>query len=367
MLSVIIPTYNEKENMSVIIPKLYKVLKKKDVPFEILVMDDDSPDGTCGEVKRLSKKYPEAGCILRKEDRGLSPAVMEGFRKAKGDIHLVMDADLSHPVEAVPELYFAIARRGADISVGSRHAKGGGIEKWPLKRKIISSGAALLARPLTSCSDPMSGFFALRPEVIKDAPLRAKGYKILLEILVKGRYQKVEEVPIVFRDRELGQSKLGSKVIFNYLQHLMKLYIHPGSAPFFKFLFVGGTGMLVDLGMVSLLLLLLGDNTFDLFSYESIRFFYLFQAVSFIYAVTWNFIWNKYWTFDAGRGRSSTQYRRFFLVAVFAFVVRSALLYGAVDLMGFDHQPLYQIALVTVIVIVTVINYLGSKLWAFKK
>lgn len=353
--------------MSVIIPRLHRVLKRKHVPFEILVMDDDSPDGTCAEVRRLSKKYPEARCILRKENRGLSPAVMEGLKEAKGDIHLVMDADLSHPVEAVPELYFAIAKRGADISVGSRHTKGGGIENWPLRRKVISAGAAILARPLTACSDPMSGFFALRPDVIKGAPLRAKGYKILLEILVKGSYDKVEEVAIVFKDRELGQSKLGGKVIFNYLQHLAKLYLHPGSAPFFKFLFVGGTGMLIDLGMVSLLLLLLGNHTFDLLSYGPIRFFYLFQAVSFVYAVTWNFVWNRYWTFAAGRGRSSTQYRRFFIVAVFAFVIRSALLYAAVDLLGFDHQPLYQIALVSVIIIVTVVNYLGSKLWAFRK
>ncbi|MFO8051755.1 MAG: glycosyltransferase family 2 protein [Thermoplasmatota archaeon] len=366
LLSVIIPTYNERDNMPLIIPRLSHLLEEEGIDHEILVMDDDSPDGTCGEVQRLSRKYPAVECILRKKDRGLSQAVIEGFSKAKGGVILVMDADLSHPVEAVPEMYRAITEDGADISVGSRHTKGGGIENWPLSRKFISFGASMMARPLTPCSDPMSGFFAVRPEVIEGAPLKAKGYKILLEILVKGRYDKVTEIPIVFKDREVGQSKLGSKVIVNYLQHLFKLYLYPGSATFFKFLFVGGTGMVLDLGMVTLLLLLLGDNTFTLPSLGSIRFFYLFQALSFVYAVTWNFVWNRYWTFDARRGSSSKQYRRFFIMAVFAFLIRTALLYAAVDLLGLDHQPLYQIALVSVIVIVTMINYLGSKFWAFR-
>jgi dolichol-phosphate mannosyltransferase len=264
-------------------------------------------------------------------------------------------------------MYRAIVDEGADVVVGSRHARGGGIENWPFTRRFISWSAALMARPLTPCSDPMSGFFAIKPEVIKGAPLKAKGYKILLEILVKGKYDKVAEVPITFKDREKGESKLGSKVIINYLQHLFKLYLHPGSAPFIKFLFVGGSGMVVDLGMVTLLLLLLGDNRFDLLSFEDIRFFHLFQGVSFFYAVTWNFVWNRYWTFDAKKDPSSKQYVRFFIVAISALVIRSIMLYVAVEKLGFEGIPLYQIALVTVIAFVTLINYLGSKLWAFKK
>ncbi|MBN1538935.1 MAG: glycosyltransferase family 2 protein [Candidatus Thermoplasmatota archaeon] len=367
MLSIIIPTYNEKGNMPLIIPRIAEVLGKVDIPHEIIVMDDDSPDGTASAVEELSSEFPQARCVVRKSDRGLSPSVIQGFGEARGDIYLVMDADLSHPVDVLPLMYRSIVEGGSDVVVGSRHTKEGGIENWPFLRRFISWGAALMARPLTSCSDPMSGFFALKPGVIKGAPLRAKGYKILLEILVKGRYERISEVPITFKNREIGESKLGSKVMINYLQHLLTLYLYPGSASLVKFLFVGGTGMLVDLGMVSLLLLFLGDNRFDLFSFKDIRFFYLFQAVSFIYAVTWNFVWNRYWTFDARSGSSSGQYVRFFLVAIFAFLVRSILLFLAVDLMGFDHQPLYEIALVGVIMIVTIINYLGSKLWAFSK
>jgi dolichol-phosphate mannosyltransferase len=367
LLSVIIPTFNENENMPIIIPRIVEVLEEASIPHEILVMDDNSPDDTAGAVEGIRVEYPQARCIVRKTDKGLSPAVMQGYREAKGDIHLVMDADLSHPVDALPKMYKAIVTDGADVVVGSRHTKGGGIENWPFTRRFVSWGAASMARPLTSCSDPMSGFFAIKPEVIEGAPLKAKGYKILLEVLVKGSYSKVVEVPITFKDREKGESKLGSKVIFNYLQHLFKLYLHPGSAPFIKFLFVGGTGMLVDLGLVTLLLLLLGDNKFDMFSFEDIRFFHLFQAVSFFYAVTWNFVWNRYWTFDAKMGSSSEQYVKFFSVAVIALAIRSVLLYIAVEELGFEGMPLYHIALVMVIAFVTLINYLGAKLWAFKK
>ncbi len=359
-LSVIIPTYNERDNMPLIIPGVSEILRGKGIPFEILVMDDDSPDGTSKAVDELSSSYPETRCIVRKDNRGLSPAVMDGYEHATGDIYLVMDADMSHPVTKVPDMYYAIAKDGNDISVGSRHAKGGGIENWPLKRKIISFGASSLARPLTSCKDPMAGFFAVRPSVIEGAPLKAKGYKILLEVLVKGNYdhKKVKEVPITFKDREVGESKLGSKVILNYLQHLVKLYLFPGSAPFFKFLFVGGTGMLIDLGLLTFMLYLLGDGKND---------YLISQSISFAAAVSWNFIWNRFWTFDARKGSAGGQYIKFSIVALIAFGVRFGLTYVGVDLLGIDEQPLYQVLTIGVIVIVTVINYIGSKLWAFKK
>ncbi len=366
MLSVIVPTYNERDNMGLLIPRLSRVLESESIPYEILVMDDDSPDGTCDEVQRLSAEYPGARCIKRMQDRGLSPAVMEGFREAVGDIYLVMDADLSHPIEVVPELYRAIAHDGADVAVGSRHIKGGGIEDWPLKRKVISWGASMLARPLTSCSDPMSGFFAIRPSVIKGAPLRAKGYKILLEVLVKGRYDKVVEVPITFKDRELGESKLGSDVIVNYVQHLMWLYLHPGSAPLIKFLAVGGSGIIVDLGILTALILLIGDDIISLPGYD-LKYVFIFQAISFAYATTWNFVWNRHWTFDARSAKPSGQYVKFLTVATIALIIRTALFYVAVNVLGFQGIPEYHISLLAVIIFVTVLNYLGSRLWAFKK
>ena len=356
LLSVIVPTYNEKENIGVLIERVSRVLREKGIPFEMLVMDDDSPDGTSKAVGKMSGRYPEARCIVRKEDRGLSPSVIDGFKAARGDILLVMDADLSHPPQVVPELYEAIAKGGADVSVGSRHAKGGGTEEWPFSRKFISWGASVMARPLTSCSDPMSGFFAVKRSVVEDAPLRAKGYKILLEVLVKGKYRKVSEVPIMFRDREKGQSKLGSKVIVNYLQHLIQLYLYPGSAPFFKFLFVGGTGLLVDEGIFNTLVLLMG-KTNDTY----------WQGISFLAAVVWNFIWNRVWTFSATKGKGGSQLGKFFIVALIAFGIRTGLYEGGKYLLPVSEEWHLGVLLFFVIVIVTIINYLGSKLWAFKK
>lgn len=356
---MIIPTYNEVENVGVIIPRLVKILGKEGIPFEIIVMDDNSPDGTAKKVRRLSRKYPQARVVVRKENRGLSPSVIDGYAEASGDVLLVMDADMSHPPEVVPEMYRAIVDRGADISVGSRHAKEGGIENWPLSRKIISWGAALLARPLTSCSDPMSGFFAVRPGVIRNAPLKAQGYKILLEVLVKGNYEKVEEVPIVFRDREYGESKLGSGVIMNYIGHLIQLYLFPGSAPLIKFLIVGGSGMVVDLAFFSAIYNILSEGTMN---------YQISQAMSFTVAVAWNFLWNRRWTFAATKGKKDyAQVAKFFTVAVAAFLVRTVLLNISDNWLGITEQPYSQIALFIVIVIVTAINYLGSKLWAFRK
>jgi len=187
LLSVIVPTYNEKGNMQKLFVGLTSALEQHGVPHEIIVMDDVSPDGTAAEVGSLAESmFKRARVVERRgKPRGLSPAVIDGFAEARGDVLLVMDADLSHPVEVVPLLYRSIVEQGADIAVGSRHVRGGGIQHWPLHRRIISFGAAAMARPLTSCSDPMSGFFALRPEVIRNARLNASGFKILLEILVK--------------------------------------------------------------------------------------------------------------------------------------------------------------------------------------
>lgn len=355
-LSVIVPTYNEVDNMSVLIPKLVEILESEQIPHEILVMDDNSPDGTAKEVERIAGDRENIRVVVRTRNRGLSPAVIDGYDEATGDILLVMDADMSHPPEVVPEMYRAIADRGADISVGSRHTRGGGIENWPMSRKVISWGASMLARPLTSVTDPMSGFFAIKPDVIEGAPLKPKGYKILLEVLVKGSYGKVEEVPITFKDREHGESKLGSGVILNYVSHLLRLYTYPGSASLIKFLFVGGTGMLVDLGLFTLLIYLLGEGLYM-----------VNQGISFLAAVTWNFLWNRYWTFNVRGGSKALQYLKFFTVAVVAFGIRSGLMYVGVELFGFDEVPLYQVNLFLVILIVTAINYLGSKLWAFKK
>ena len=250
-LTIIVPTYNEVENMEELITGIEEIFRKEkpEVEYEILVMDDNSPDGTGKKVEELSKKGHNCRVIIRTENRGLSPSVIEGFEKADGEICLVMDADLQHPIEVVPKLYQAV-KDGAQVAVGSRHCPGGGIENWAFHRRVISWGAALLARPFTSVSDPMIGFFAVEKKLLKGCKLEAKGYKILLEVLVKTKCTKVVEVPITFTTRVHGESKLTSGVMINYILHLWALFCYPGTCPLLKFLVVGASGMVLDLMII---------------------------------------------------------------------------------------------------------------------
>ena len=128
-----------------------------------------------------------------------------------------MDADLSHPPEIIPELIKPIKENKADLIIGSRNIKGGSVEVWPLRRKLVSKVATLMAKPLTDAKDPMSGLFFLKKEVIKDIKFKSKGYKLCLEILVKGKYNKILETPYVFRNRKIGKSKLNIKEYIKYL------------------------------------------------------------------------------------------------------------------------------------------------------
>lgn len=221
-ISIVIPTYNEAKNIAVLVAKIAKVLAKQN--YEIIVVDDNSPDGTYSIAKELEAKYP-LKAICRKNERGLASAVLAGFGATKGSILGVMDADLSHPPELIPELVNAI-KNGADIAIGSRLIKGGKVEEWPSLRRFISAIARMLARPLTNIKDSMSGFFFLKRSVIENVKLVPRGYKILLEILVRGNYKKVKEVPYTFLSRHVGKSKIGLEVYLDYVAQLINLYFY---------------------------------------------------------------------------------------------------------------------------------------------
>ncbi|HUV52457.1 MAG TPA: polyprenol monophosphomannose synthase, partial [Dehalococcoidia bacterium] len=183
-LSLIVPTYNESENIKTLVERVHKSLS--DYNYELIVVDDNSPDGTAELAKSLSSKYP-VRVIVRTNERGLASAVVAGFKQAKGDILGVIDADLQHPPEFVPNLIKGV-KEGADVAIASRYIKGGAIEGWTLKRKIISLGAKLPANVLLTAArkikDPLSGFFLFRKQVIEGTELSPTGYKILLEVLV---------------------------------------------------------------------------------------------------------------------------------------------------------------------------------------
>jgi len=222
MVSIIIPTYNESKNLLELVERIHKCLS---VQYELIVVDDGSPDGTGLLAQKLVTEYP-IKVIHRSGKLGLSSAVLEGFKLATGELICVMDADLSHPPEIIPLLLLNLEQQGADIVIGSRFVKGGAIENWPQKRLIATSIAIFSVKLLTPVKDPMSGFFLLKRDVIQNVKLIPRGFKILLEILVKGRYKKAVEIPIIFKDRIYGDSKVNPKVYLDFLAQWWDLYLY---------------------------------------------------------------------------------------------------------------------------------------------
>lgn len=221
-VSLIVPTYREAENLPALVGRVGRVRAARLPSLEMLIVDDDSADGT-------ERVVQEAGCdwvrlVVRRGVRGLSSAVLEGLRLARHDVVVVMDADLSHPPEAIPDLVQAIVD-GADFAIGSRYVAGGSTDAaWGLFRWLNSSVATWLARPLTRAKDPMSGFFAMRRDRLASTRgLNPIGYKIGLELLVRCRCKDVREIPIHFAERTLGSSKLSLREQLRYLRHLGRL------------------------------------------------------------------------------------------------------------------------------------------------
>jgi dolichol-phosphate mannosyltransferase len=221
MLSIIVPTYNESKNIEALLGRIFSALKPNYTPYEVVVVDDNSPDGTAEIAEALKSKF-DLKVVKRPRKISLASAVMNGFKVASGDVLCVIDADLSHPPEAIPQMLKEISN--AEVVIGSRCVPEGGATNWPWFRRMISAFAQNLAKPLTKVCDNTSGFFMIKKSVLDGADINPIGFKILLEILVKGKYTKVKEVPIVFNDREGGKSKMGSKQIIEYLKQLFMLY-----------------------------------------------------------------------------------------------------------------------------------------------
>lgn len=198
-------------------PRLASALASRPT-WELIVVDDGSPDGTADLAESYADTHP-VRVVRRPGKAGLASAVLAGFAEARGDVLVVMDADLSHPPEAVPRLASAI-EEGADLAVGSRYVTGGGTEDWPLKRRVVSRAACLMGNVLVPIRDCTSGFFAIRRSALDGVKLNPIGFKIGFEVMARGRYKKAVEVPYVFRDREHGKSKFGRREVMQYVVQL---------------------------------------------------------------------------------------------------------------------------------------------------
>ena len=223
-ISIVIPTYNERNNIVPLCNKIATSLNGK-YKYEVIFVDDNSPDQTYEEINNVMTQYPMIHLIRREGKLGLGSAVKEGFNKASGDYWTMMDADLSHDPIYLPDMIKALDNN--DIVIGSRHVKGGGVKNWPFYRKFISSVASYIARLILTVpvKDITSGFAGFRKEILEKglSQLTPKGFKILVEIIVNVKHAKIKEIPIVFVDRQYGKSKLSIKEIILFLLLCIRL------------------------------------------------------------------------------------------------------------------------------------------------
>ncbi len=300
-LSLVIPTYNERDNIIYIIDQLAGLLEPV-LPdqYELIVVDDNSPDHTWKVALELTPSYPQLKVVCRKNERGLSSAVIRGWQIAQGQILGVIDADLQHPPEVLLELLKNI-QEGADMAVASRHIEGGGVSEWSVIRRFLSRGAQVLGlivlpNVVGRVSDPMSGYFMIRREAIAGPKLNPMGYKILLEVIGRGQIKDIAEVGYVFQERREGESKVTWRQYIDYLLHLARLRSRGRVgrlrqkfplAQFVRFGLVGLSGVFIDM---TVLYLLSDPSTLAWGLTRS-------KIIAAEVAIVNNFIWNDAWTF----------------------------------------------------------------------
>lgn len=224
-LGLVVPTLREAHGIDAFLTALVPVARE--VGAEVLVVDDRSEDDTAGVARAAVARLGAEGIVrvvVRDGPRGLSAAVLDGWAQLRAPLLGVMDADLSHPPDLLPRLVDELLSGRADVAIASRYVPGGGVEGWPLRRRLVSRAASLLARPLVAARDPLSGFFVLRRELLEGVRLRPRGWKIALEVLARTRPTRLAQVPFVFRDRAWGRSKFGPRAVVDYLLHLARLH-----------------------------------------------------------------------------------------------------------------------------------------------
>ena len=359
-VSLVIPTYNERDSIESTIEQCREVLSGCET--EILVVDDDSPDRTWRLVRRRYTDMESIRVIRRTSDRGLARSVSRGFQEATGEFCAVIDADLQHPPEKLVELFEALSE-GADVAVATRYGNGGGT-KSTLWRRFVSTCAFRVATvsvpPARTVSDPLSGFFAIRRELIEDVDLDPSGYKIFLEVLARCEYNEVAEISYVFSERDSGESKLGPRVYLEFFEHMLMLAVVSRTKEYdidpqrlvsvIEYGLVGASGILVNMAIFSVALYV-GEIP------------YLFAGMlAFVGAVNSNFFGNWMVTFDRPDGNLLGQYLKFHAVSVVGFGVYLSALIAFV---GFLSVPML-VANLFAIGTGAIVNFLGSEGFAFK-
>jgi dolichol-phosphate mannosyltransferase len=349
-ISIVVPTFSEAENIAELHARLSAVLASES--WELIFVDDDSPDGTADLARALSKQDQRVRCIQRIGRRGLSTAVVEGALSSSAPYVAVMDADLQHDESILPAMLHELRSRNLDIVVGSRYVAGGGTGDWQESRKTISRIASRMAKGLVPADlhDPMSGFFAVRTEALRDAARRLSGYgyKILLDLFVSaGRPLQFAEVPYTFKPRVHGQSKLDSLVAWEYLMLLVDKRIGHIIAPrLLFFVLVGGSGVALHYLILSTLYLALHVS------------FTVAQLAGTVLAMTSNFFLNNLFTYRDQRLRGVKLVRG--LLSFYAVCGMGALANIGIAAYAFSENIEWALSAAAGIVVGTLWNYLAT-------
>jgi dolichol-phosphate mannosyltransferase len=349
-ISIVVPTFSEAENIAELHARLSAVLASES--WELIFVDDDSPDGTADLARALSNQDQRVRCIQRIGRRGLSTAVVEGALSSSAPYVAVMDADLQHDESILPAMLHELRSRNLDIVVGSRYVAGGGTGDWQESRKTISRIASRMAKGLVpeNLHDPMSGFFAVRTEALRDAARRLSGYgyKILLDLFVSaGRPLQFAEVPYTFKPRVHGQSKLDSLVAWEYLMLLVDKRIGHIIAPrLLFFVLVGGSGVALHYLILSTLYLALHVS------------FTVAQLSGTVLAMTSNFFLNNLFTYRDQRLRGMKLVRG--LLSFYAVCGMGALANIGIAAYAFSENIQWALSAAAGIVVGTLWNYLAT-------
>lgn len=372
-LSIVLPTYNESQNIARVLDSIAGTLPA-DAHAEIIVVDDNSPDGTGDIASQLAKKFGNKKLrikvINRPDKLGLSSAILAGIKSAIGDIIVVMDGDFSHPPHTIPHMVDELQNSKYDIVVASRYIRGGSVIGWPFKRRLMSKGATKIAQVGLGIEvkDPMSGFFAFKRRVIEGVKFDAIGYKMLLEILVKTKGARVKEVPYTFTNRVAGASKLDLSVVFDYFRAVWKLYRYGRSVAAGEkrtsVRFLSKAGRFYTVGATGLLVNYLASLFFNTFVPE---LWYLYATViGIVFSMSSNFFFNKVWTFedrDFGAKKTAIQYGMFMGFSSLGALIQLGMVYTLVE----NYNAAYPPALILGVATAAVGNFLLNKKWTFKE
>ena len=373
-ISIIIPTFNESQNIVGILKSIGENLPLN-LPTEAIVVDDNSPDGTGRIVENYIKNFKKIAnytinVIHRTAKKGLSSAILKGVQHANGDTIVVMDSDFSHPPQVIPRLIEALKKYQCDIVIASRYVKGGAIKDWSLKRKLLSEVGSKIAKTGlgVKTSDPLSGFFAFKRNILRGLKFDAIGYKMLLEILVKTKGTKVTEIPYIFKDRELGSSKFGISTMFEYTKEVWKLYRYGKtvskdekrkSVHFLskaaRFYTVGTTGLIINY----LMSILFVSGITSLWYLHA-------NVIGIIVSITTNFVLNKSWTFedrDFRPKKTLIQYGKFVFISSLGAFVQLGMIFLLIE----EYHVMYPLALLFAVILAAFSNFILNKKWTFKE